>query len=73
MLLNIDFEKAFDCIEWDFIYSAFVFPQEFKNIVKDLYNGISACVTINGSFSKFFNLYRDVRQGYAIESSSTPV
>jgi len=66
VLLNIDFEKAFDCIEWDFIYSAlevFGFPPLFINWVKTLYNNISSCVINNGKFTSFFNLQRGVRQG----------
>jgi len=66
LLLNIDFEKAFDCIEWDFVYTAlelFGFPSIFIDWVKVLYNNISACVINNGKYCAFFNLYRGVRQG----------
>jgi len=66
ILLNIDFEKAFDCIEWDFVYSAlraFGFPNIFINWVKILYNNISSCVINNGKFTCFFELQRGVRQG----------
>jgi len=66
ILLNIDFEKAFDCIEWDFIYSAleaFGFPHIFIKWVKVLYNNISSCVINNGKFTTFFDLQRGVRQG----------
>jgi len=66
VLLNIDFEKAFDCIEWDFVYSAlraFGFPEIYIDWVKTLYNNITACVINNGKFTCFFNLQRGVRQG----------
>jgi len=66
ILLNIDFEKAFDCIEWDFVYSAlraFGFPECFIKWVKTLYNNISSCVINNGKFTCFFELQRGVRQG----------
>ena len=66
LLLNIDFEKAFDCVEWDFIYTAlkvFGFPEQYINYVKTLYNDISSCVINNGKFTKFFHLQRGVRQG----------
>jgi len=66
VLLNIDFEKAFDCIEWDFIYSAlesFGFPQIYISWVKTLYKNITACVINNGKFTCFFELKRGVRQG----------
>jgi len=66
VLLNIDFEKAFDCIEWDFIYTAlesFGFPQVYIKWVKTLYNNITSCVINNGKFTCFFELKRGVRQG----------
>ena len=66
LLLNIDFEKAFDCIEWDYIYTAlqkFGFPEIFISYVKTLYQDISACVINTGNFTEFFKLYRGVRQG----------
>jgi len=66
ILLNIDFEKAFDCIEWDFVYSAlraFGFPEVYIDWVQTLYNNISACVINNGKFTCFFELHRGVRQG----------
>ena len=66
VLLNIDFEKAFDCVEWDFVYRAlsfFGFPINLINMIKVLYQDISACVTNNGHQSEFFKLGRGVRQG----------
>lgn len=66
LLLNIDFEKAFDSVEWKFIYktlSTFGFPEQFISYIQVLYKDITACVINNGNFSKFFKLHRGVRQG----------
>ena len=57
LLLNIDFEKAFDCIEWDYIYTAlqkFGFPEIFIKYVKNLHQDIIACVINNGTFNNIF-------------------
>lgn len=62
----LDFEKAFDSIEWNFLYKAldkFNFGCELKNWIQILYNDISSCVINNGYASEFFNLQRGVRQG----------
>jgi len=66
ILLTIDFQKAFDSIEWDFIYLAlqkFNFGPIFIKWVRTLYNNISSCVCNNGKTSGYFTLRRGVRQG----------
>ena len=66
LALNIDFEKAFDKIDWDFIYYAlelFGFDTGFINWVKVLYFNIEGCVMNNGFSSKPFDIRRGVRQG----------
>ena len=62
ILLFIDFEKAFDSIEWDFLYQsleAFNFGPTLIRWIKT----ISSCVINNGLFSEQFKLERGVRQG----------
>ena len=64
--LFIDFKKAFDTIEWDFInccLKAFNFGPDIQNWVKILYNNVSSCIVNNGFASEFFPLERGVRQG----------
>ena len=66
ILLFIDFEKAFDSIEWDFLYQlqeAFNFGPTLMRWIKTFYNNLSSCVINNGLFSKPFKLERGVRQG----------
>ena len=64
--LFIDFRKAFDTIERDFINNClekFNFGPIIKNWVKILYNNVSSCVLNNGFGSEFFPVERGVRQG----------
>jgi len=66
VLINIDFEKAFDSIEWSFVVEAlkfFNFPQKFISWTRCLYNNIETCIINNGHLSKFFKPQRGVRQG----------
>ena len=66
MILQIDFEKAFDSVSWKFMYKAlkfFNFGSDLIRWVKCLYNGASLCVLQNGFFSDFFNIGRGCRQG----------
>ena len=66
ILLGIDFKKAFDFIEWDFIYAVltkFNFGEIFINMIKTLYKNISSATSNNGHISQYFSLSRGVRQG----------
>ena len=64
--LFLDFKKAFDTIEWDFINNClkiFNFGPDIQNWFKVLYNNVNSCVLNNGYASEFFSLGRGVRQG----------
>ena len=66
ILAFLDFEKAFDIVEWDFLHECldvFNFGSDFKNWVSVLYADISSCVSNNGVHSDFFAIERGVRQG----------
>lgn len=68
-ILLIDFEKAFDKLEWGFIYSClryFNFKDSFIQWISTLYSNATACVCNNGFSSSFFNISRGVRQGCPI-------
>ena len=64
--LFIDFKKAFDSVEWNYLIAAlrvFNFGPNFLNWVEVLYRDASSCVINNGYDSPFFRLQRGVRQG----------
>ena len=66
IILTIDYEKAFDKIEWNFILKTlkyFNFGNAFLNLVKLLYTDISSCCVNNRWSTQFFSLSRGVRQG----------
>ena len=67
----IDFEKAFDSVEWPFLFStleAFNFGPNFISWIKTLYTDIYACVGNNGYYSNYFKLTRSIRQGCPISA-----
>ena len=62
----IDFEKAFDSLEWSFVEKSleyFNFGSNIQKWVKTLYNKANSCVINNGWATKSFTLERGVRQG----------
>jgi mannosylglycoprotein endo-beta-mannosidase len=66
VLLHLDFEKAFDRIEWGFLFGAlekFGFGDTWIRWVKALYKGASSVVKLNGKIGPDFKLVRSVRQG----------
>jgi hypothetical protein len=66
LLLMIDFEKAFDSVSWSFIQKAldrFNFGPDIKRWIRTFYAKATSCVSVNGQYSKWFNIRRGVRQG----------
>ena len=62
----LDFKKAFDSLEWNFILKAletFGFGASLIQWVKTFYNNIQSCVINNGYATPFFELQRGVRKG----------
>lgn len=62
----LDFEKAYDRVEWDFIImmlEAFGFPSELCTYVKVLLQDSFAQIDVNGSLSSSIMLSRSIRQG----------
>ena len=66
LLLFLDFEKAFDTVEWPFIWKtldSFNFGLSITNWMMLCYQNIESCVLNNGWARNFFALERGVRQG----------
>ncbi len=66
LLLLIDFEKAFDSLEWSYIRKVlqkYNFGNDFIKWFDIVYKDSQSCVINNGNYSNFFNLGRGCRQG----------
>ena len=62
----LDFQKAFDSLEWNFIYKAlemFNIGESFIHWIKTLYRDPQACIKNNGHLSRSVHLERSIRQG----------
>jgi hypothetical protein len=66
LAIQIDFEKAFDSINWDFMFKTLErmnFGTDFISWVKVLYKNTSSVVINNGTLTESFKLFRGVHQG----------
>jgi hypothetical protein len=66
ILAFLDFEKAFDKLNWMFLQkslSNFGFGAGFKKWVKVLYTDVESCIFNNGTTSSYFSIGSGVRQG----------
>ena len=62
----LDFEKAFDSLEWNNLQKClevFNFGPQLQQWIKVIYSNISSCILSNGHTTRHFNLGRGVRQG----------
>jgi hypothetical protein len=62
----LDFEKAFNRIEWDFLFTALTklgFSSTWVQWVHTLHHEASSVIKINGEAGPVFQLARSVRQG----------
>ena len=67
ILVQLDFCKAFETIEWSFIKRSLVnFGDSIQQWVSTFYNNSESAVLNNGFCTNFFKLSRGVRQGYPL-------
>ena len=67
----LDFEKAFDTVQWKFLEKSlktFNFGDTFVKWIKIIYNDISSCCLNNGNSTSFFKIGRGIRQGCPISA-----
>nr|GEU94850.1 putative RNA-directed DNA polymerase, eukaryota, reverse transcriptase zinc-binding domain protein [Tanacetum cinerariifolium]GEV47287.1 putative RNA-directed DNA polymerase, eukaryota, reverse transcriptase zinc-binding domain protein [Tanacetum cinerariifolium] len=64
-LLKVDFEKAFDSIDWNFLDHTMMqmgFSHKWRTWIKGCLNSAYASVLVNGSLTKEFKIERGLRQ-----------
>ncbi len=65
-IISLDFEKAFDRVEHQFLFGilkTFRFGENCIKWIKILYKGVGMRINCNGFLTKYFKLTRSVRQG----------
>ena len=66
LLAFIDFEKAFDKLNWTYIQKSleqFGFGEVFKEWVVIIYSNIESCIINNGVTTRYFPIKSGIRQG----------
>ena len=66
LLVSIDFEKAFDSVDWGFmekVLKQFGFGKDIIQWVSAFYKDIKSSIIVNGQASSSFNIERGCRQG----------
>ena len=65
-IINVDWEKAFDRVNWEFLLKIMTrmgFPKVVLTWVINLYSNIQSLCLINGHLTDAFNIHKGVRQG----------
>lgn len=65
-ILKLDFEKAFDSVDWNFLFKvlqSFGFGDKWTNWIKSILESSRMSVLVNGSPTSEFGMSRGLRQG----------
>ena len=71
IILLLDQEKAFDRVEWNWLFStleSFNFGTKFVSWLKILYKDAKSCIMTNGVQSEYFDISRGIRQGDSLSA-----
>ena len=66
VVLKLDFEKAYDKVCWDFLFSNLEmrgFNNKWCGWIKQVVTGGTVCVKINNTLGPYFVSHKGVRQG----------
>ena len=66
ILLALDYTKAFDSIDFGFIFKTFEtfnFGEKYQSWLKTIYTNGKSCISNNGNLSETFDIERSTRQG----------
>ncbi len=66
VIMGLDAEKAFDSVNWSFLYNALQFHKKIIRTIQALYNKPAARMKINGSLLRSFELESGCQQGCPI-------
>ena len=72
ILVNYDFKKAFDMVEWKVLFKIikkFGFHDQYINMIENLFKGMTTCTTNCGFASEKISITRGLLQGSSISSS----
>ena len=66
LLLCLDFQKAFDSLDWSFLHKsliAFGFKEDICKWIRTFHTNIKSTISINGNITDWFTVSRGCRQG----------
>lgn len=66
LILKIDFERAYDCVSWDFLldlHTKMGFGEKWCGWIKECVSTVAMSVLINGSATEEFQTQKGLRQG----------
>ncbi|XP_043710409.1 secreted RxLR effector protein 78-like [Telopea speciosissima] len=72
LVLKLDMAKAYDCLEWDFLYQVlakFDFPEGWISLIKKTVESCWFSIVLNGGPTGFFKSFEGVRQGDPLSPS----